>query len=491
MCYNLDIMGQNSRETQASKSALAWLHEAASKHAVSLIVVYSIVIVSIALLGSVRLYDWARVRILQASPEVALQFPAANQSQPKPNNNANPVAAPANAANNAPANQVAAPLLPVINVLLLGTDERSDDPSPPRTDTMILLTLDPNTQTAGMLSFPRDLWVPIPNLGITNKINTAYMFGEEHQYPGGGAQLAKDTVSAFIGQKVDYYVHINFSGFIRLIDLIGGVDVVVPSTINDDQYPTASYGVETFHLDAGPQHLDGETALKYARTRHIDSDYGRARRQQELIRAVSDKVLRSDMILTLLSNAGSLLTTMRDSVDTDIPVKTQLELAASLQKSNLREIRQLVLDSHYGDENFDGPDGAWILMPDRSKIRPALAQFFNPPAQGPAGAIASADPSWVRVEVLNGTDQPGVAARTRDLLQAQGWHVVSISDADRNDYSRTIVINYGVPQALVEKVSTDLGLQPNLSRLTGMKSTAPIDVRIVVGKDILSKVKLP
>src|SRR4029078_6529818 len=134
-----------------------------------------------------------------------------------------------------------------------------------------------------------------------------------------------------------------------------------------------------------PIHLNDAPALKYARTRHIDSDYGRARRQQELIRAVSDKVLRADMIPTLLSNAGSLLTTIRDSVDTDIPVKTQLELATSLQKSNLRETRQLVLDNHYGEENLNGPDGAWILMPDRAKIRPALAQFFNPPAQGPAG----------------------------------------------------------------------------------------------------------
>src|SRR4051812_3631112 len=104
MCYNLDIMGQNSQETQPSKSALAWLYWAARKHAGSLIVIYSIVIVSIAILGSIRLYDWARVRILQASPEVALQFPATNQSQSKPNNNANPVAAPANAAGSAPAN---------------------------------------------------------------------------------------------------------------------------------------------------------------------------------------------------------------------------------------------------------------------------------------------------------------------------------------------------------------------------------------------------
>jgi len=287
---------------------------------------------------------------------------------------------------------------------------------------------------------------------------------------------------------VPYYVHINFSGFVKLIDLIGGIDVMVPSTINDDQYPTPNYGVETFHLDAGLQHLDGETALKYARTRHEDSDYGRARRQQDIIRAVMDKVLRADMIPTVLSNAGALLTTIRSSVDTDIPLATQIELASYLQKNKLHDIRQLVLDNHYGVEDPNGPDGAWILRPDRSKVRAALASYFSPPAQSPSGAVAIADPSWVRIQVLNGTDQPGVAARTRDLLQSLGYREISIGDADRKDYGRTIIINYGVPQPLVEKVSTDLGLQPNFSQLTGMNSTVPIDVRIVVGSDILNKV---
>jgi hypothetical protein len=209
-----------------------------------------------------------------------------------------------------------------------------------------------------------------------------------------------------------------------------------------------------------------------------------------LIRAVSDKVLRAAMIPTLLPKLPQLLATTRNSIDTDIPLTTQLELASRLQKSNLHEIRQLVLDRQYGDEISDyGADKAWVLMPDRTKVRAALAEFFSPATQTPSGAIALANPNWVRVQVLNGTDEPGVAARTRDLLQSQGWHVVSIGDADRNDYGRTIIINYGVPQPLVEKVSTDLGLQPNLSSLNGMNSTVPVDVRIVVGKDILPKVK--
>ncbi|MDQ3250664.1 MAG: LytR C-terminal domain-containing protein, partial [Chloroflexota bacterium] len=178
-----------------------------------------------------------------------------------------------------------------------------------------------------------------------------------------------------------------------------------------------------------------------------------------------------------------------NSIETDIPIAKQLEMANYLRQANLREIRQLVLDDEYGEGGAFGPEGAWILKPDRARVRAALATFFSPAPQEASSGLAMANPSWVRIEVLNGTDQPGVAARTRDLLTAQGWQVVAIGDADRSDYGRTLIINYGVPQMLVEKVSADLNLQPNLSRLHGLKNSVPIDVRIVVGQDILPKVK--
>ena len=188
-----------------------------------------------------------------------------------------------------------------INVLLLGSDERIDGEEPPRTDTLLLLTLDLRRHTAGMISLPRDLWVPIPGYNLTSKINTAYAIGEQRGYPFGGAQLAKDTVSSLIGQPVQFYVQADFNGFVRFINEIGGITVNVPQTIHDPEYPTADYGYQTFHLEAGTRILDGETALKYARTRNMDSDYGRAARQQQLIRAIADKVLAADMIPTLIA----------------------------------------------------------------------------------------------------------------------------------------------------------------------------------------------
>ncbi|HXF62465.1 MAG TPA: LCP family protein, partial [Caldilineaceae bacterium] len=231
---------------------------------------------------------------------------------------------------------------------------------------------------------------------------------------------------------------------------------------------------------------DGETALRYVRTRNVDDDYARASRQQQVIRAVLDKVLRADMLPTLLPKLPRLLYTMRSSIETDIPMALQLEFANYMRGSSLREIRQLVLDSRFGVETYT-EEGAWILMPDRTAVRSALAGFFSPTAGG--DSVAMADSAWVRIEILNGTGEPGVAAATRDLLQRQGWQVVSIGDADRSDYGRTIIINYGVPDELVKQVGSDLALEPNLSSLHGLNVSAPVDVRIVVGRDFLTHLR--
>jgi hypothetical protein len=222
----------------------------------------------------------------------------------------------------------------------------------------------------------------------------------------------------------------------------------------------------------------------------VDDDYGRARRQQDLLKAVLDKVLSADMIPTLLAKLPQLMYTMRSSIDTDIPMATGLELANYARLAAPKEIRQLVLDSRYGEETYSA-DGAWILLPDRSKVRAAVEQFFQPPtaSQSVSSSVALADPKTVRIEILNGTDEPGVAAQTRALLEARGWQVVAIGDADRHDYGRTLVINYGVSPTLVQEVSADLNLQPSLSSLPGLNTNRPIDMRIVVGNDILPTVR--
>ena len=458
--------------------------------AILLVAVYAFLVLGATVAGGYRLYQAARWSVVNSYPIVSsLALPTiASRAQ---NAGTTTDAANATTATDATSGPIVpeSPAMAPINVLLLGTDDRPDDNGPPRTDTIILLTLDPQSQTAGMLSLPRDLWVPISGQDFSAKINTAYGLGEAQTQSGGGAQVVMDTVSQLIGRPVDYYVRVNFQGFVQAVDLIDGIDIMVPKTVHDEEYPTADYGVETFHLEAGLQHLDGETALKYARTRHTDDDYGRARRQQEVIRAVADKVLRLDMITALLPKAGMLLSTMRSSIDTNIPLFVQYELASVMRKAALQEIRQDVLDSRYGEETIS-EDAGWILIPDREKVRSALTQFFKPPTVGAATPESVADNHrWVRIEVLNGSGTPGMAARTRSYLEAQGWQVVAIGDADRSDYTETLVVNYGVPDAITQRVSQDLQLQPDISSIKGLNPAQPVDLRIVVGHDLITKIR--
>lgn len=392
-----------------------------------------------------------------------------------------------------------------INILLLGSDERDQDNDPARTDTMLLLTLNLEQRTLGMLSLPRDLWVPIPGYDLTKKINSAYVLGEKWDYPdGGGAQLAKDTVSSLIGQPVQYYGHINFKGFIDLIDLIGGIEIDVPWVIHDEYYPTADYGYQTFHLEAGPQLLDGETALKYVRTRNSDNDYGRIARQQQLLQAVMDKVLTADMIPTLIARSPQLMNAMRTSFNTDMPLTTAIDIARYVRSNAFETVREQVLDTRYAGESWS-TEGYWILLPDRQKMRPMLNEFFatdpsplpdttlgaaNPIAATGADARAeyASDAKDARVEILNGTGYPGIAAKVSTQLQAQGWQVVAIGNADRSDYQRTLLVNYNIDDTLAQEIGRQLNLHATLPTLPGLIISDLADLRIVVGQDYLKNV---
>lgn len=478
-------MMRESFEDQ-SKSAAALSLKA--RAAVAFTVVYCVALVGVSLWLSLRAYEWGRLRGLRTIP--LTEAPTAQTDGQRvslaPNSASTDQVTTAAVPQADPATNERSAILPTINILLLGTDARPDETAM-RTDTMILLTLDQQSGVAGMLSLPRDLWVPIPEFNLNAKINTAYTLGEENHYTGGGAQLAKNTVSSFIGQPVDYYVRVNFRGFVELLDLIGGVEIDVPYTIHDEEYPTADYGVETFHLEAGQQLLDGETALKYVRTRHTDSDFGRARRQQQLLRAVLDKVLRLNMIPQLLTQLPTFVYTMRSSIDTDMQMTTQLQLATYLSQHPPQEVRTLVLDDQYGEAKVT-EDWGWILQPDRQKVREALREFFQPmSSSSDAAEQAPTAVAAVRIELLNGTGESGVAARTRELLEERGWHVVAIGDADRSDYRQTQMISYGAPDQVVQKVGATLNLQPQLAHSPA--ASPAIDLRIVLGSDVLGKIK--
>lgn len=260
-------------------------------------------------------------------------------------------------------------------VLVMGMDERPGEfGSSIRTDTMILISLDPQSDRVGILSIPRDLYVEIPGYGL-QRINYAYQAGEL-EGPGGGPRLAMQTVQYNFGIRVNEYVMVNFETFIDVIDLIGGIHINVPYPINDPTYPDMNYGYDPFYIDAGWQQLDGETALKYARSRHTSDDIDRNKRQQQVLYAIRDKVLTANKIPELAPKAYSIWAELKDGIKTGLSLDQILQLAWWVKDIPSENYHNAVVGWEYVIPwRYQGMD---ILIPDRDKIGPLMVEVFGP-----------------------------------------------------------------------------------------------------------------
>jgi LCP family protein required for cell wall assembly len=282
-----------------------------------------------------------------------------------------------------------------VNVLVLGIDQREGDREPAyRTDTMIVLTLDPITLEAGMLSIPRDLWVPVPGFDNNYRINTANFLGDTQDYPGGGMALARRTVESFLGIPIHYTARINFTAFEDFVDRLGGIQIDVPEDINDPDYPTEDYRTELFTLTHGLQTLDGVTALKYARTRHSSGgDFDRSRRQQQVILAIRERLKNPQVLASLIAAGPELLVQLSNSIKTDMTLDQMQQLAVLVQRVDADQIKSDVLDQRY-TEFATTPDGAQVIIPVRQRIAELRESFFATSANGAAERrISGANPT--------------------------------------------------------------------------------------------------
>ncbi|MBN2003297.1 MAG: LCP family protein [Anaerolineae bacterium] len=381
-----------------------------------------------------------------------------------------------------------------VNVLVLGIDERSQETGPFRTDTMMLITLDPVAKRGGALSIPRDLWVPIPGYK-EGRINTAHFLGDLYDHPGNGPALAVETVEYNLGVPIDYYVRVNFQGFVNILNLIGGVDIYVENTINDPTYPNSGYGYEPLYIEAGWHHFDGEMALKYARTRHGSSDFDRARRQQQVMMAVLERVTSLELLPQLAGNLPQLYETVQSSVQTDLALDQMLALGNTAMKVDRADIRFGVIDQTC-TQPWVTPDGAQVLVPLRDRMREVRSYVFfedqpTPVPQqstsGQSGAVptlapATATPEAATVAVMNGTTRAGFAGITAEYLKGNGINVVAVDNADRQDYATTVVILNRDKPATGTKIVQLLNI-PVAALVHGTDANAAYDVVIVLGSD--------
>ncbi len=409
-----------------------------------------------------------------------------------------------------------------INVLIMGVDDRLYDPvdGPPRTDTIILATMNPEAKTAGLLSLPRDLWVEIPGYG-EGKINQAYFWGESQGVSGGGAGLAMDTVEGFLEVETPYYVQVNFHTFIQLIDEIGGVKIDVPERIMVD---LRKGNVKT--LEPGVQTLPGDIALAYVRVRNTPGgDFARAQRQQQVLLGIFERLTDFNLMPKLINNAPRLYRTISDGINTNLTLAQIAKLAQIAYGLPRENIQHLAIGHDHIVEGFSY-NGMYILSPIPEQIEYLKDELFNaqPVVANPTPRplvtptkvtppTATEEPSLIdeifsgdeseeepqptaplpdegaSVAVHNGSGEEGLAGKTAEYLKAHGIRITEIGTAG-DSYETSTFIDYTGNSDLISEIASILGLQDY--KIYGRYDPdTTVDLLITLGNDWADSNTLP
>ena len=384
-----------------------------------------------------------------------------------------------------------------INILFIGLDYRDWEAGEgaPRSDTMILFTIDPQTKTAGMLSIPRDMWVNIPGFGYS-RINTAYSSGEGSKLPGGGPALAMKTVEQFLGVPVHYYAQIDFYTFIEFINLIGGIDVYSDEELRLD--PIGSGRDKLMITCCGMRHLDGQKALAYARIRKTEGgDVDRAKRQQKVILGIRNQVLDPANFPVLLGKARQFYEEFSAGIKTNMPFETGIQLAVLGKDIPVESIKTGVIDYtmvSLGNVSLGGQNAS-IMKPFPDKIRELRDQIFT--SGGPLSPLAvQGDPTALmradgaRVRFLNGSYTPNLEVNTGNYFLAQGMGVTEVGPADRV-YDNTIVVLYSPKLYTLKYIQSVFGISSSAMIRIQPDPTQTVDVEVRLGNDWANSNPMP
>jgi LCP family protein required for cell wall assembly len=345
----------------------------------------------------------------------------------------------------------------------LGSDKRPKSGAW-RTDSMIIVSVDTQQNVVRLLSIPRDLWVYIPGHGH-NRVNTADLWGELSK-KGTGPDRVKQTIYHNLGIPIHYYVRVDFQGFMKIINTVGGVDVDVECPLPD------------INLSAGIHHMNGREALRYARSRKSTNDFDRGRRQRKVLTALWEQTLSLDLIPKL----PTLWHTMADTFETDLPLDQVINLAyVGVQLKPQRILSKAIGPKQV--QSWVTPQGAAVLLPREDRIRTLLENFY---------AVKNSDSldktEKVRVRVLNGWQRRQAEKLAASDLRWEGFKVVETGLADRQDYAQTSILVFSGNLAAGQKTARALNVPlAAVQDLTGVEEqpdpAKPVDVQVILGRD--------
>jgi LCP family protein required for cell wall assembly len=368
-----------------------------------------------------------------------------------------------------------------INILVMGLDRRPrEGEAPARTDTLFVLTIDPHRKTAGILGIPRDLWVEIPGKQggtFEERINSAYVIGTVDKYDGGGPGLATEVVERALGISIHHYVVVDFEGFVDVIDGLGGIDVEVPEEIYDPYYSWTELpgDYDPQYFETGLQHMDGLTALAYARIRRSSDDLDRIQRQQRIMFAVMDKALS----LNVLAHAVDLWKEYKDAVDSDfndLQIPGLAALAAQIPPD-----RVSALSLGPATVPYITSEGAAILLADDEGIQRIVQALFSDQQLLEEEAL---------VEVQNGTGREGLASEAVSYFVEMGFPASGLVAADAADglhHTITEIVDFSGKTYTAQRLADWLGLSSEHIRAArsedGGLTTISADIVVILGDD--------
>lgn len=370
-----------------------------------------------------------------------------------------------------------------VNILVMGLDRRPEEgDSPTRSDTMFVLTIDPQSKTAGILGMPRDLLVEIPNLNgegyYRDRINSVYMKGEKRGYPGGGTALVRQVLERNFSITIDHHVIIDFEGFVELIDALDGIDVYVPEAVRDSQFlPKERPEVSVVAFEVGLQHMNGRTALDYARIRYGSDDLKRVQRQQRVIFAAIAKA--TELNLVDVGKLTDLWRNYKDTIDTDINDLRMPGFAALAAQIDPNSITALSLGA--AARPWTTPGGAAVLLFDKELAQQIIQALFNDQRLLEDNAS---------VEVQNGAGADGLADRAVDYLASFGFPAESLTVSDAGDgpvRPLTEIIDFSGKEYSVERLASLLTVPAERVRAAepgdSALRTSNADILIILGAD--------
>jgi LCP family protein required for cell wall assembly len=379
-----------------------------------------------------------------------------------------------------------------INILFIGLDYRDwqVNEGPPRSDTMILFTVDPITKTAGMLSIPRDLWVNTPGYGY-GRINMAYPSGEGSKLPGGGAGLAMKTVEQLLGVPVHYYAQVDFNTFTEIVNRLGCITIIPEETLILDP---VGEGLDHVKITAGGEReLCGWKVLAYARTRKTEGgDTDRSRRQQQVIFALQKKIFDPEVFPSLILQAPQMYSELSHGIHTNMPLEDAIKLAILGKDIDPASIKTGIIDASMVtfDNTVLGGQAASIMKPIADKIRVLRDEIFtsggalSPMAQGDPVSLMRAEEA--RVRIVDGTFTAGLDQRAGAWFQAQGMNVTEVGTA-ADVYNSTVVIVYGPKLYTLKYLQSVFGISHTQIKFNPDPAST-VDIEIRLGSDLAGSV---